>query len=122
MDRPRVLAGGTHPTALCRSDGDWEFGFPAEHVVHLRHLIHDLFHRDAHEIREHELDDRPRPRRRRAGRRAHEAGLADRRIPDPLLAELFVEAARYLEDAAEEPDVFAHQVDVLVALEFFAEA
>ena len=57
----------------------------------------------------------------RACRRPHECDLADRRVDDPLLAELRQQPFGDFEGAAECADVLAHAEDVPVALHLLEE-
>ena len=68
------------------------------------------------EVDELHLADRPHAHVRRAGRRADEAGLADRRVDHPLGAEPVEQAIGHLERAAVASDVLAQAEDVRVAL------
>src|SRR5919197_1253836 len=52
---------------------------------------------------------------------ADEALLGDRRVADPLRAELLEQAGGDLVGAFEDADLLAHQEDVLVALQLLAE-
>jgi len=119
MNGSRVLARSTHAAALGCSNSDGHLGLPAEHVAHLRHLVDDLFACDAKEIGEHHLNDGSAPRCRGPDAGTDEAGLADRRVADPLFAELVHQTGGYLEDAAELSNVFAHNEHVLVVFQLF---
>jgi hypothetical protein len=58
----------------------------------------------------------PEPDHRGADADAREAGLGDRRVDDPLLAEAREHALGHLVGAVVVPDLLAHQEDGLVAL------
>jgi hypothetical protein len=92
----------------------------AEHVVDLRRVVDDLVHRDDREVHGHQLDHGAQAGHRRPHPQAHEPGLADRRVDDPLLAELAQQAAGDLERALVLRDVLAHHEDALVALHLLA--
>ena len=73
----------------------------AEHIAELGDLIVDLVHAHADEIGEHDLGDRPLAGEGRAGRRADDGGLGDRRVDHAAGPELVVEAGGGSPDAAD---------------------
>ncbi len=68
----------------------------AGHVERLGGRVDDLVDRLHGEVEGHELDDRPQARERGADAEAREAVLGDRRVDDPLRAELLQQALRDL--------------------------
>src|SRR5690606_39475765 len=62
------------------------------------------------------LDHRPHAHVRRAGRRTDDAGFADGRVDDTVLAEALHQAFRRLEGAAVRPDILAHEEHFGIAL------
>ena len=63
----------------------------AGHEVRLRRLVDELVERERDEVDEHDLDHRTQARLRGADRDPADRGLADRRVPDALRAELLGE-------------------------------
>ena len=60
-----------------------------------------------HEVHEHQVDDRAQPGDRGADAEADDRLLADRRVDDPALAELALQAVERVEHAAVRADVLA---------------
>ena len=89
---------------------------------HLRDLADDLVVRRVDEPVELDLDDRSVAAQRQADRRADDAGLRERRVDDPVLAEVLLQAVGDPEDAAELADVLAHEQDLRVVLHRLAQA
>src|SRR3546814_5872256 len=71
-------------------------------------LVHDLVEREQAEVDGHHLDDRPHPAERRADARAHERELGERRVTNPLGAELLEQSLAHGEAAA----VTAHVLEI----------
>jgi hypothetical protein len=82
------------------------------HVAQPAGLVHELIEGDIREAREHDVDHRAKPSHRRADRRAHERGLRDGTVDDPLWPEFVRKAPRGPHDA--DPDVFAPNEDARV--------
>ncbi len=91
-------------------------------VVHLRHLGDDLVVRRVDEAVELDLADRPVAADRQADRGADDAGLGQRGVDHPVLAEVLLQAVGDPEDAAELADVLAHDDDLGVVLQGAAQA
>ena len=91
-------------------------------VVHLRHLGDDLVVRREDEPVELDLADRPVAADGQADRGADDAGLGQRGVDDPVLAEVLLQAVGDPEDAAELADVLAHDDDLGVVLQRAAQA
>ncbi len=79
-------------------------------------LRHDLVVGRIHVVGELDLDARPQPVGRHADRDTDDAGLADRRVEAPFLAEPLLQSLRAAEHAAEVADVLAEHDDAVVAL------
>ena len=90
--------------------------------VHLGDLADDLVERRVDEAVELDLDDRPVAAQGQADRGADDAGLGQRGVDDPLLAEVLLQAVGDPEDAAELADVLAHEEDLGVVLHGRAQA
>ena len=91
-------------------------------VVHLGDLADDLVVRRVDEAVELDLDDRPVAAQRHADRGADDAGLRQRAVDDPVLAEVLLQAVGDPEDAAELADVLAHHQDLGVVLHRLAQS
>ena len=87
----------------------------------LRHLIDDAVHREREEVAEHDLEDRPQPRDRRAVGGTGQRQLGDRRVEDALRPVLLVQPRRDREDAAGDRDVLAEEDHALVPFELLVE-
>ena len=85
-------------------------------------VVHDLVERQQAEVDRHDLDDRAHPAERGADAGADEGRLRQRRVADPLGAELLEQALAHGEAAAVAADVLAHQEDALVARQRLADA
>ena len=90
--------------------------------VHLGELADDLVERRVDEAVELDLADRPVAAQRQADRGADDAGLGERGVDDPVLAEVLLQAVGDPEDAAELADVLAHDEDLGVVLHGLAQA
>ena len=90
--------------------------------VDLRDLADDLVVGRVDEPVELDLADRPVAAHRHADRGAEDAGLGERRVDDPVLAEVLLQAVGDPEDAAELADVLAHDEDLGVVLHRLAQA
>ena len=87
----------------------------AGHVQQGGGVVQDLVEREQAEVDRHDLDDRPHPAERGADAGADERRLRQRRVADPLRAELLQQAEADREAAAVAADVLAHEEDPLVA-------
>jgi hypothetical protein len=94
----------------------------ARAVVHLRHLRHDLVVRGVDEAVELDLADRPVAADGQTDSGADDAGLGQRGVDHPLVAEVLLEPVGDPEDAAELADVLAHDDDLGVGLQGAAQA
>ena len=93
----------------------------AEHAVDLRRVVDDLVQGQQREVDRHDLDDRAQAEHGRADRGAGEALLGDRRVADPLGAELAEQARGDLVGALEDADLLAHEEDAVVAQHLLAQ-
>jgi len=84
--------------------------------AHLGDLRGDLVEGREDEAVELDLADRPVAAQRQADRRADDAGLGQRAVDDPALAEVILQAVGDPEDAAQLSDVLAHEQDLRVAV------
>ena len=86
----------------------------ARHVPDGGGVVDDLIERQQAEIDRHDLDDRPHAAERRTDAGADEGGFGQRRIANPVRAELVQQAPAYGVAAAISPDILAHQEDALI--------
>src|SRR5439155_15114545 len=98
-----------------RAEDDGHLDLAARHVVRLGGLIDHLIHRQRDEVAEHHVDDRTHARHRGADADAGVARLGDRRVDDPLGAELLDEPREGLERVAGLGHVFADEEHARVA-------
>ncbi len=110
----QAAAGGT-----AKNDRNGELA--ARHVADLRGVVDDLVVGDERKTPGHELDHGPQAVHGRADGQAGETGFADRRVDDPLRAELLQQALADLVGAVVFGDFLAHEHDAVVALHFFGE-
>ena len=89
---------------------------------HLGDLADDVVERRVDEPVELDLDDGAVAAQGQADRGADDAGLGERGVDDPLLAEVLLQALGDAEDAAELADVLTHEDDLGVALHGGAQA
>lgn len=98
------------------ADDDRHLDLAQRTGVHLRELGDDLVVGGKDEAVELDLDDRAVAAQRHTDRGADDAGLGQRGVDHPLLAEVLLEAVGDTEDAAELADVLAHDEDLGVGL------
>ena len=84
--------------------------------------VRDLVERAGHEIRELHFDDRPQAVDGCPCSGPHDGRLRQRCVDHSPLAEALQKTLRYLEGAAVDGDVLAHDEDGLVTLHFFPKA
>src|SRR5690606_12330598 len=85
------------------------------------HLGHDLVVGRVDEAVELDLDHRPVAAHREADGGADDAGLRQRGVDDPGVAEVLLQAVGDPEDAAQRADVLAHDDDLVVVLHRLAQ-
>src|SRR5881409_2653994 len=120
-----TLRPGTWLTQACsdcecwaaerRAEDDGHLDLAARHAVRLGGLVDHLIHRQRDEVAEHHVDDRAHARHRGADADAGVARLGDRRVDDPLGAELLDEPREGLERMAGLGHVFADEEHARVA-------
>jgi hypothetical protein len=117
-----VVLDRADPAAVGHADDDGQRETTLRPVVHLGELRRDLVERREDEPVELDLADRAVPAQRETDRGADDAGLRERRVHDPVRAEVLLEPVRDPEHPAERPDVLAHEEDLGVLLERTAQA
>src|SRR5438034_9387990 len=91
------------------------------HRVHIWGVVHDLVERDQRKAECHKLDNRPQPDHRRPHAKARESILADRSIDNTSRSEALEQALAYFVSAIVFGDLFAHEENVRITLQFFRE-
>ena len=90
----------------------------AAHVLHLGDLVDDFARRIQHEIREHEIHDRPRPAHRGPASQPHKAALTNRRVAQALGSVNLKQPGGRGKIAAALTDAFTQHKDFWVFCEF----
>ena len=114
LEALRVLRCGARARTRGQAHNHGHGDLAAEHIAHLRRLVHELVHTDREEVAEHELGYGPQARCRRADRAAYDGALGDGRVPHPLRAEFVKHTRRDTKAAAEGADVLTEQDHVRV--------
>src|SRR5712692_2040478 len=97
------------PRSALRLDSKHHPKLAAGHGPQLCGMVHDWVHCTGDEVHEHDFNDWPATDDGGADAGANKAGLRDRRIADPLRAELLLEALGRPEHPAVGAELFAHQ-------------
>src|SRR2546423_6093117 len=100
VNRLRVLRSHVHASTHGGADHYRARALATEHVAELRDLVVDLIHADTDEVGEHDFGNRPQTGERGSGGRADDCRLADRRVDDPVRAELRQQAPGDAKDAS----------------------
>ena len=114
LDRLRVVEGAVHAAAVRRPHDHRHAEAVVRAVAHPRGLGHELVEGRVDEVGELDLGDRPEAVDGRADRGADDHRLGERRVDDPVVAELAPEPVGRQEDAALLADVLAQDDDRLV--------
>ena len=121
LDRLRVVERAVDAAAVRGADRHRHAVAVVRAVAHPRRLGHDLVERREDEVGELDLGDRPQAVDRRADRRADDHRFGQRRVDDPVVAELGPQPVGREEDAALLADVLAEHDDRLVAAHLVGE-
>ncbi|MDF9805169.1 hypothetical protein M2436_003716 [Streptomyces sp. HB372] len=116
-----VVLDRADAAAVRDTDDDRQLDLAERAGVHLGELRDDLVVRGEDETVELDLDDRAVAAQGQADRRADDAGLGERGVDHPVLAEVLLESVGDTEDAAELADVLTHDEDLGVVVEGEAE-
>ena len=117
LGRLAVVLDGADAAAVGDADDDRQLDLAERAGVHLGELGDDLVVRREDEAVELDLHDRAVAAQRQADRGADDAGLGERGVDDPVLAEVLLQAVGDPEDAAELADVLAHDEDLGVGVQ-----
>lgn len=116
-----VVLDRADAAAVGDADDDRQLDLAERAGVHLRELRDDLVVRGEDEAVELDLHDGPVAAQRETDRRADDAGLGERGVDDPVLAEVLLQSVGHPEDAAELADVLTHDQDLGVGVECLAQ-
>ena len=114
LDRLRVVQGAVHAAAVRRADDHRDAEAVVRAVAHPRGLGHQLVEGRVDEVGELDLGDRPQAVDGRADRGADDHRLGQRRVDDPVVAELAPQPVGGQEHPALLADVLAQDDDRLV--------
>ncbi len=117
LRRLAVVLDRADRAAVGDADDDGQLDLAQRAGVHLRQLRDDLVVRGEDEAVELDLHHGSVAAQRHADRGADDAGLGQRGVDDPVLAEVLLQAVGDAEDAAELADVLAHDQDLRVGLQ-----
>jgi hypothetical protein len=109
LETVRVLRSELTARSGRHADHHWHRELAAGHVAQRCRVVHDLVDREQAEVDGHHLDDRPQASHRGADARADERRFRQRRITNPLLAELVQQSLADGEAATVLAAVLAHQ-------------
>ena len=116
LETLRVLASRGAARAELGAHGQRHLRGAAGHERQLRRLVEQLIEADAEEVDVHQLDHRTHAGHRRTDADAHDRGLGDRGVADPV-AESVAQPAGEPEDVAAVADVDAGDEHSVVGLE-----
>src|SRR5213593_1486217 len=102
-----------------KRDGNIEL--TARHREHVRRVVHHLIEGYERKAKGHELNDRPQPDHRRADSEACESVFADRSVNNPPRPEALKQALADLVCALIFGNLFAHQKNIRISLQFLSE-
>ena len=117
----RVLRAALRAAAARHADHDGKRGLAAEHVAELGEAVDDLVAGEQAEVDGHQFGDGAQTAERGADGRADDDFLGERGVFDALVAELLDEALGDGVGAAVAGDIFAEDVDALVAAHLFGD-
>ena len=120
--RLAVMLDRADPAAERDPDDDGQPDLAARAVVHLGELADDLIEGGEHEPVELDLADRAVSAQRQADGGADDAGLGQRGVDHPRLAEVLLQAVGHPEDPAQLADILAHDECPGVVLQRLAQA
>ncbi len=121
LGRLAVVLDGADAAAVRNPHDDRQLDLAERTGVHLRELRDDLVVRGEDEAVELDLHDGPVAAQGQADRRADDAGLGERGVDHPVLAEVLLESVGDPEDPAQLADVLTHDEDLGVGVESLAQ-
>ena len=107
--------------AVRPAESDRNIELSARHHEHVGRVIDDLIERDERKTPSHELDNRSKPGHGRTDAETRKSIFADRRIDDPFRSKAFEQTLTDFVSAVVFGDLFAHQKNIWIALQFLCE-
>lgn len=104
-----MLGCRADPSASRQTNYHGHGDLPAEHIAHLRRLIHQLIHAHRQEVTEHQLSDRTQAGGGGANGGTNDGAFRNRGIPYPLLTKLIEHTGTHTETAAKSANIFTEQ-------------
>src|ERR1700674_5023085 len=117
-----MLCAEARTPAIRGSNDQRQRHLAISHVARLGHLVRDHVPARREEVREHDLDDGPKPRHRRAHRRSDDRLLRDRSVAHTLRSKPLKQSDSGFENTAGGSHVLAYEVDHRVALHLLRDA
>src|SRR5205823_13330924 len=111
-----LMRGAVRP-----AERDRNIAVSARHHRHVQRVVDDLIARDERKTPGHELDNWLKPGHGRTDAETRKSIFADRRIDDPFRSKAFEQTLADFVSAVVFGDLFAHQKNIWIALEFFSE-
>ena len=112
-----MLGSAAEGHTVGRTHDQRHLGLAAEHIAGLGHLVQDLIHADADEIRKVHIHHGTGANHRRADTAANDERLGDGAVDDTA-GELLAQALELAEHAALTGDILTDDIDLIVFLHF----
>src|SRR6266404_7944539 len=100
---------------------NWNVELPARHREHVGRVVHDLIESDQRKAERHEFDDRTKSNHGCADSEPGKSVFTDRRVDDSSRSETIEQPLTDFVSAIVFRDLFAHEENIWIALQFFGE-
>jgi hypothetical protein len=107
--------------SIWATESDWDIELTTRHREHVWGVVHNLVERNERKTERHELNDWPQADHRRANAEAGKSVFTDWSIDDPSWPKTLKQTLTYLVSALVFSDLFAHEKNIRIALQFFRE-